>query len=89
MNSRQKRIFQFKKTINKKYQIELENLQNQVNQNNYFPGQNHNYNYYLSLLINLQKNEKKWKLKHYRKYLAAYRIQLFWRKIFSKKLNLK
>ena len=89
MNSRQKRIFQFKKTINKKYQIELQNLQNQVNQNNYFPGQNHNYNYYLSLLINLQKNEKKWKLKQYRKYLAAYRIQLFWRKIFSKKLNLK
>lgn len=84
MSSRLIRVSQFREYVDRLYQIELQNLQNQIIQNSYYAGQNHNYNYYLSLLTHLQKNEKKWKIRHYRKYLSAYRIQLFWRMKKSK-----
>ena len=82
MNPRWKRQFEYHRYLDDKYESELQDLQNKLVNHFSYGFSNENYCYILSLIINLKNNKTSWKINHFRRYLAAYRIQLHWRKTY-------
>ena len=75
----------FRKIVDNKYQNRLGELKNKLINFGMYPGQNHNYCYYLSLICDLQNHKSRWEEKYYREYLAAYYIQKVWKRYLKTK----
>ena len=80
MNTSVERTRLYRTWVEAQYQLRIQEAKYQVVNTTYQRGPNHNYAYYLSQLTYLEKNEKLWKQQHYRRYMAAYKIQLLWKK---------
>lgn len=81
MIPRIERLDAYRLWVDKKYQLTLQDLKNKLINTSYQRGPNHNYAYYLSLITQMERNELSWKFTHYRRYMAAYKIQQYWKNI--------
>tara|TARA_A100001015_G_C15026858_1_gene730980 strand:+ start:1202 stop:1522 length:321 start_codon:yes stop_codon:yes gene_type:complete len=78
---RAERIKKFREKVIFQYQRNLRNLRNQLINASYRPYMCHNYYFILSQIIDYEKNPDRYQIEEYRRYLAAYKIQLFWKSI--------
>ena len=85
MNLRNERLNTYRLWVDRKYENELQQLKTHLININYQYGSNHNYVYYLSLITQMERYELAWKLSHYRRYMAAYKIQQHWKRILHTK----
>ena len=85
MYSHNERLNTYRLWVDRKYQNELQQLKTHLININYQHGSNHNYCYYLSLITQMERINFPGSLAHYRRYMAAYKIQQYWKKSRIKK----
>ena len=75
------RTQEYRDYIDLQYQQKLQLYQQKVNETAYYYGGKENYYYHLPQLAYFKYNKNNFYLSYYRRYLAAYKIQQFWKKI--------